>query len=89
MDSAYLKELFLALIGLGLLVLITISFKTGCNKKESWVNYEMVPYGKISTAYSEPITFYNCPEYRLPYNWPIGIKRSYPVEHIGPIMMGV
>ncbi len=88
MNGLYLKEFFLALIVLGLVVLITISFKTGCSK-EGWVNYGMVPYGKLSTAYSEPITFYNCPEYRKPYNWPIGIKRSYPFEHIGPIMMGV
>jgi hypothetical protein len=91
MNGLYLKELFLALVILGFIILLIISFKTGCNgnNKEGWVNYQSFPFGQITTAYSDPITLYACPEYRLPYNWPIGVKRSFPEEHIAPLKMGV
>ncbi len=93
MNGLYLKELFLALVTLGFIILLIISFKIGCNgnnkDKEGWVNLQEFPFGQMSTAYSDPVTVYVCPEYRLPYNWPIGVKRSFPEEHIAPLKMGV
>jgi len=88
MNGTYLKELFLGLISLGIIILLFISVKTGCNK-ETWINYRQYPFGQITTAFSDPTTFYVCPEYRLPYNWPIGVKRSFPEPHTAPLKMGV
>jgi hypothetical protein len=90
-DFVYTKEIMLGIIMLGVIILFILSIRLGCQdvKKEGWVNYRNWPYGQASTAFSDPIGLYICPEYRLPYNWPLGVKRSYPVPHVAPLKMGV
>lgn len=76
-----------------LLLFITVWFLLGFrvklpnNNKESWVNYTNIPFGEIRTGKDCPIAFYERPEYRLPYRYPLGIATSYPVKHIAPLML--
>jgi len=57
------------------------------NNKEPWVNYLNIPFGELRTGKDCPTVFYKRPEYRLPYRWPLGIRTSYPEEHIAPLMI--
>lgn len=56
------------------------------NNLEGWINYMNLPFGEVKTGIDCPIGFYERPEYRLPYRWPIGIKTDNPVKHIAPLM---
>lgn len=88
-----LKTFLILTLLIGFIVLLTLSVKTGCtpDKKitESWLNYISIPFGQVTTPYDHPITLYPCPEYRLPYNWPVGVKRDFPIPHIAPLKLGV
>jgi hypothetical protein len=85
-----LKSFLLTLLLVGFLILVGLSIKTGCNKPvEGWLNFMNVPFGQVITPYDGPAAFYPCPEYRLPYNWPVGVKRDFPIPHIAPLKMGV
>lgn len=75
-----------------ILILVFIYFVIGLrlNKNdeiENWVNYINIPYGEIQTGTNYPVSYYERKEYRKPYRWPLGIKQSYPVDHIAPIML--
>ena len=89
-DTRYLKEVLLFIIILGVVVLFILSIKLGC--KESWVNFMNVPYGQAvsasSTLDNNGVYVYPCPEYRLPYNWPLGVKTEHPFPHVAPLKMG-
>lgn len=75
-----------------ILVFILVSFILGFrirNKNtnnEGWINYMNIPYGEVKTGVDCPVKFYERPEYRLPYRYPIGIKTNNPIEHIAPFM---
>jgi hypothetical protein len=78
-----------------ILIFVIVSFVLGFrmrNKRnmnqnlEGWVNYMNIPFGEVKTGVDCPIGFYERPEYRLPYRWPIGIKTDNPVKHIAPLM---
>lgn len=76
-----------------ILIFITVYFVLGLrfNRKqdnnESWINYINIPFGQINTGVDCPVGYYIRPEYRKPYRWPLGIKQTYPVEHIAPLMI--
>jgi hypothetical protein len=78
-----------------ILIFVLVSFILGfrmrnkaksMNNKEGWINYMNLPFGEVKTGVDCPVGFYERPEYRLPYRWPIGIKTENPVEHIAPLM---
>lgn len=77
-----------------LLIFITVYFVLGLrfkknpgnNEKEPWINYMNIPFGEVQTGSDCPVGYYKRPEYRKPYRWPLGIKQSYPIKHIAPIM---
>ena len=83
--------LIILFVGLGIPLYM---FIIKCRGDENWTNY-MGQYGQVDTGADYPINninqpvFYKYNEYRLPYNWPVGVKRSYPVEHIAPFKLGV
>jgi hypothetical protein len=75
-----------------ILVLVLLYFVLGLqfnrkNNNESWINYMNVPFGEVQTGADCPVAYYKRIEYRKPYRYPLGIKQSYPFEHIAPIMM--
>ena len=88
-----LKSFLIITLLIGFGILLTLSVKTGCapDKKvtESWLNYVSIPFGQVTTPYDHPVALYPCPVYRLPYNWPVGVKSSFPIPHIAPLPMGV
>lgn len=84
----YLKEILLAVILLGIIILGFSTFKTGCTPSEGFLTYLEKPLGQVRSVNGNPLVFYNCPEYRLPYNWPLGVKTEHPVEYIAPLKMG-
>ena len=57
------------------------------NSNESWINYKNKIFGEIRTGKDSPLVFYQRPQYRLPYRYPLGIKTSYPETHIAPFML--
>lgn len=78
-----------------LLIFITVYFVLGLRinknlnnneKKENWINYINIPFGEVQTGSDCTVGYYERPEYRKPYRWPLGINQSYPVEHIAPLM---
>lgn len=69
----------------GLLVMLYNGISLKCDK-EGWMVYKQGPYGVVATGASDPIGFYAYKQFRAPYNWPIGFKTSYPVEHVAPII---
>ena len=94
MEQRELLKTFLIIILLGGFgILLTLSVKTGCapgkQATEGWLNYISIPFGQVTTPYDHPVALYNCPAYRLPYNWPVGVKSSFPIPHIAPLPMGV
>jgi hypothetical protein len=75
-----------------ILIFITVMFVLGFKIKkkennESWINYQNIPFGNIKTGKDDPLIFYNRPQYRLPYRYPLGFKTSYPIKHITPFMI--
>ena len=75
-----------------ILILVFIYFVLGLrlnkkDEKESWINYMNKPFGEIQTGSDCPVAYYERKEYRKPYRWPLGIRQTYPVEHIAPIML--
>ena len=94
MEQRELLKTFLIVILLcGFVILLTLSVKTGCTPtrqgKEGWLNYISIPFGQVTTPYDHPVALYPVTEYRLPYNWPVGVKSSFPIPHIAPLPMGV
>jgi hypothetical protein len=94
MEQRELLKTFLIIILLGgFVILLTLSVKSGCthtkNITEGWLNYVSIPFGRVTTPYDHPIALYPRPEYRLPYNWPVGVKTEFPIPHIAPLMSGV
>jgi hypothetical protein len=87
-QSELLKSFLLLILLVGFIILVTLSVKTGCTR-QPWVNYMSIPFGQVSTPYDEPIALYPCPEYRLPYNWPVGVQRDFPIPHIAPLKLGI
>jgi Na+/H+ antiporter NhaC len=77
-----------------ILIFVLVSFilgfrmrnKASINNQEGWVNYMNLPFGEVKTGVDCPVSFYERPEYRLPYRWPIGIKTENPVNHVAPLM---
>uniref|UniRef100_A0A6C0HMI9 Uncharacterized protein n=1 Tax=viral metagenome TaxID=1070528 RepID=A0A6C0HMI9_9ZZZZ len=71
----------------GLLYILVLSMNSTDNN-ESWVNYEVKPFGFQSAgsgnAGVRPIAFYDVPRYRRPYNWPACHLVDYPYEHCEP-----
>lgn len=89
MDQLLKTFLIIILLG-GFVILLTLTIKTGCTSKtEGWLNYVSIPFGRITTPYDHPIALYPRPEYRLPYNWPVGVKTEFPIPHVAPLMSGV
>lgn len=76
--------LFIVILA-GLLIMLYNSISLKCPTEEGWMVYEQAPYGTVGTGSTDPIGFYTFPQYRKPYNWPIGFKTTYPIEHIAPI----
>lgn len=77
--------LFIVII-CGLLIMLYNGITLKCpDAKEGWMVYRQGPYGTVGTGATDPIGFYTYPQYRKPYNWPIGFKTTYPIEHIAPV----
>lgn len=91
-QTKQLKTFFAFILIVGLIILLILSVKPGCGNSthaEGWLNYISIPFGQVTTPYDHPVALYPCPEYRLPYNWPVGVKRDFPIPHIAPLKMGV
>ena len=67
-------------------IILIIGLLFYCNNKnyfknnESWINYKNLAYNNWETG-NTPINYYNRPEYRKPYRWPVCINVDYPVKH--------
>ena len=63
--------------------LIFSLFVVDCNKikKESWVNYQNFNFGNVDNTNSDKVVFYNRPQYRKPYNYPVCHLTRHPVPH--------
>lgn len=77
MDSNINFFLIIALI-IGLIYFF--DKKNNYQQIENWINYKNLSFGNWETA-SEPVNFYNRPEYRKPYRWPVCHNVDYPVPH--------
>jgi hypothetical protein len=80
------QNVTIILFALGLFMLLIYSLVVNCDSvKESWVNYEQLPYGNIQSGAGSrditPLVFYEYPVYRRPYNYPICHLVDYPVPH--------
>ncbi len=89
-ETAIMKQLLLLLLFVGLCIVFFIAFKkcSGQNATdtETFADYNML-YGEISSSTDK--NYYAVPEYRKPYNWPIGIYTEHPVPHISPLKYGI
>ena len=65
-----------------LIVLLVIYYcnNQNSNINENWVNYQELQFSNWETAQTPP-NFYNRPEYRKPYRWPVCIDVDYPIKH--------
>jgi len=81
---SFIYKIILPSVLLFTLILFVLGFRMNTNN-EKWVNYVNYPFGKVETGSDCPLNFYNRPEYRLPYRWPLGFKTSYPIKHITPL----
>ena len=61
-------------------VTVSATIKKDKDNKESWINYQSIPFGEIKTG-SSPINFYSYPRYRKPYMWPARHYVDYPLPH--------
>ena len=72
-------------------IIFVYSLSTTCNNiKETWVNYQQIPYGNIYTGAgtlnsnakgTTPVVFYEYTSYRRPYNYPVCHLVDYPIPH--------
>lgn len=66
-----------------LFILLINMFNIDC--KETWVNYQQLPYGNIKSGAGDkgitPLVFYEYPIYRRPYNYPVCHLVNYPEPH--------
>lgn len=80
-----MKSWIIILISLVAFGLLIWGLSSTCPVRESWVNYEELPYGNVQTGAGNtgvrPLTFYEYPIYRRPYNWPVCHLVDYPVPH--------
>ena len=70
----------LLLIIVGLLFVCKHTEQQNNLNPENWVNYKALQFGNWETAQT-PVGFYNRPEYREPYRWPVCHMVDYPVKH--------
>ena len=83
---SFIYKVILPIILVFILVNVVLGLKIH-RKKENWVNYANLPFGELRTGKDCPLNFYERPQYRLPYRWPLGIRTTYPDEHIAPFML--
>jgi hypothetical protein len=75
------------LVSIIIFILLIYLFAVNCNpikKIEPWVNYQQLPYGNIQSGAggdTRPISFYDCPVYRRPLNYPVCHLVDYPYPH--------
>ena len=71
-------------------IILVYSLSTTCDTKETWVNYQQIPYGNIYTGAgtldsnakgATPVGFYDYITYRRPYNYPVCHLVDYPIPH--------
>ena len=74
------QNIFTVLIILIIGLLFYCTNKNYFQKNESWINYKNLAYNNWETG-NTPINYYNRPEYRKPYRWPVCIDVDYPVKH--------
>jgi hypothetical protein len=80
-----LNKIFFALIVIIVIVITILNVKNNCETKEGWFVYKDQHFGSYQTGYTDEKAFYNRPEYRKPYRWPVGFKTEHPVKHISSL----
>jgi hypothetical protein len=82
-----LTTIFFIIILIIVCIITALNIKNTCSdsSKEGWFVYKDNNFGSYQTGYSDPIAFYNRPEYRKPYRYPIGFKTDHPIQHIGSL----
>ena len=64
------------------IIIVIIILLFGLNMiKEKYENYYRGPYNYIDNGAS-PLTYYEYPIYREPYEYPYSFYKSYPVPHL-------
>lgn len=69
------------LVLLILFLLIVCYYKYSENKIETWLNYQVNPFGNYYTGSDDPVALYPKPIYRAPYMYPACRMINYPVPH--------
>jgi len=73
-----MTPLFWTLVIVIILIFIIFAYSICMSVKESWQNYDTLPFDYISTG-SNPMNFYRNDLYRKPYNYPFKFYQSYPL----------
>ena len=80
-----INSIILPLVLLSLLGLLFYFLVSTCEpKKESWVDYQQLPFGNVQSGagnYDTQPVFYEYPVFRKPLNYPVCHLVDYPVPH--------